>query len=391
MPNQATIAGPLQSDLLSGNKRLQNCAQSDPSHVMPNEPASDHVRLIQEALRQVDNADIPCGETNYGEKTIAAVVKFKTANDLFTRCTRTIDPIVGIRTITTLDERMQQVEARRKRAAPTPNVPRISLSGRCQLIGQRLDNTGADDMKFADGFAARKTATTHMITAPLVAVPDDLLEIAMRSSMSIAVSRASGPTTSAAVRAQGMRMVEHFFSGGGAQRDFDKHSDVADEATRDVGFLEFVSRVKFEVDRAVNAAWRSGSIDDRAISVALRPRLDAASFGTGKFSGALTAYIGGFQGYRVRMCGLSVDTAAKTFAYMLDVEVFDHFGVDDSDISRGGGAMDIPIGSAMAAFFLLQHDRSGGPINRVRRKYRPFRLTLRTDVGPLKGFIIDRR
>jgi peptidoglycan hydrolase-like protein with peptidoglycan-binding domain len=85
---------------VSGNDRLQKCAQLAPSHGQPNEPASPHVRLIQEALRQVDNADIPLSDTNYGEKTTKAVVAFKTKKNLFTRGTRSIDPIVAIGTIT---------------------------------------------------------------------------------------------------------------------------------------------------------------------------------------------------------------------------------------------------------------------------------------------------
>src|SRR5262245_21209753 len=98
--------GPLQSHLLSGNDRLQKCARLDNFHVQPQEPPSEHVRLIQEALRQVDGAKIT--EANYGDQTIKAVVDFKTKKNLFTRGTRTIDPIVGTGTITTLDTLMQQ-------------------------------------------------------------------------------------------------------------------------------------------------------------------------------------------------------------------------------------------------------------------------------------------
>jgi hypothetical protein len=99
-------------------------------------------------------------------------------------------------------------------------------------------------------------------------------------------------------------------------------------------------------------------------------------------AGALAAFIGGFQGYPVEMCGLTGDTAAETFTYSLDVEVFDHFGVDDSDINRQSGGLGAAIGTAMATFFVLQHDRNEGGLNRRLNKYRPCRVTLRADLGP---------
>ena len=43
----------------------------------------------------------------------------------------------------------------------------------------------------------------------------------------------------------------------------------------------------------------------RDIAAALRPTLHSPRFGTGQFSRALTAFIGGFQGYRVEMCNLT--------------------------------------------------------------------------------------
>ena len=98
------VAGPLKSKLLSDNERLQSCAQVDPSHVQPGEPASEHVRLIQEALRIVANANIPATEKNYGDATTKAVVDFKTDRHIFTRGTTSIDPIVGINTIRELDK-----------------------------------------------------------------------------------------------------------------------------------------------------------------------------------------------------------------------------------------------------------------------------------------------
>src|SRR5437660_7563126 len=107
-------AGPLRSDLLSGNKRLQDCAQFDHSHVQPGEPAAEHVRLLQEAVRQTNNANIPVSETNYGDETTKAMVDFKTKHNIFTRGTQSVDPIAGINTSRKLDELMKQIEDKKK-------------------------------------------------------------------------------------------------------------------------------------------------------------------------------------------------------------------------------------------------------------------------------------
>jgi hypothetical protein len=98
------LPGPLNSTLLSDNERLQNCAQIDSAHVRPLDPPSEHVKRIQEALRIVANADIPATEKNYGDATTRAVIAFKTDRNIFTRGTKSIDPIVGINTIRELDK-----------------------------------------------------------------------------------------------------------------------------------------------------------------------------------------------------------------------------------------------------------------------------------------------
>ncbi|MBI3407190.1 MAG: hypothetical protein HY040_02385 [Planctomycetes bacterium] len=177
-------------------------------------------------------------------------------------------------------------------------------------------------------------------------------------------------------------MCTHFFTAGGVQKNFKKGSNVSNEAKSDVGFLNFVSTVRFGLDRAIRTAWKAGSVDDRAIALEMRKTMDSPKFGTGQFSGALAAFIGGFQGYHVEMCRLTADTAAETFTYSLDVEIFDHFGVDDSDINRKSGALGAGIGASMASFFVLQHHSNVGGNNRRLNKYRPCRLTLRTDMGP---------
>ena len=54
-------------------------------HVQPGDPASEHVRLIQEALRQVDGTDVAAAEAHYGEKTTKAIIALDEAPDLHLR------------------------------------------------------------------------------------------------------------------------------------------------------------------------------------------------------------------------------------------------------------------------------------------------------------------
>jgi hypothetical protein len=372
--------GPLKSAKFKDNERLQKCAQLDPFHVMPGSPASDHVRLIQEALREVDGADIPASETNYGQKTVEAVIAFKTKHNIFTRGTRQVDPITGIGTIGKLDELLRKKPTPPVPPPPPPpgpieREPTLALSGECQLVAEQMDNPAAADLAFADPIASIRSQRTAQLITPFSVMSDASLEATMLGVMGAAVM-AAGKGEGVLVKASAMDLCLHFFSGGrGRARSFGKDSAIGKAAKGDDGGLNFTGKIAFEIDRAVRAAWKAGHVDDRLIAQAIKSQ----RFEVEKFSGALTACIGGFQGFRVRMCDFKADVKAKTFSYRLDCEVFDHFGVDDTDIARGGSGSDAVIGGAMGPFFVLQHQRSALPDNRLAGKYRPFRVTIAFD------------
>ena len=261
------------------------------------------------------------------------------------------------------------------------------LSGLCQTIGSRLDNPAADDMKFGDGMSARKSAKSVALTLPLIATPDLILEQAMVAAMAaaVAITAGIGPANAGSIVAANL-CVQDFFSRGGGERVFAKTSAVADLAKIDPGFTIFVDRVRDQVRREVRAAFRAGLVDDRAIAARIRVKMDDPAFGTGSFSSVLTAMIGGFQGYKVEMCGLAVNIPARNFTYRLEMDIFDHFGVDEDDINKPG-AFGVGIGATMLSFFVLQHDRAAGLINNPRKKYRPFRIRLQVDLGPFTDII----
>src|SRR5262249_29513407 len=141
--------------------------------------------------------------------------------NLFTRGTRSIDPIVGIGTIGALDLGMAQIEDKRKgKGVDIPKAPKLALSGQCQVIGELQDNPNADDMTFGNPIAARKSAATAAVTAPFVILSADSLETTMKAAMFTAVNIAGGTTASIAVRSQALAMCDHFFTGGGTQKSF---------------------------------------------------------------------------------------------------------------------------------------------------------------------------
>jgi hypothetical protein len=142
--------GPLVSESLRVNLRLQQCAQFDPFHVQPNDPPSKHVSLIQDALRQVFGAEIPASEKDYGEFTTKAVIDFKTDRRIFTRGTAsTVDPIVGINTIRTLDRLLADADdLRRKRGGGGEVTPAVTVKPDGFIAGD-ADRSGFSSARLA--------------------------------------------------------------------------------------------------------------------------------------------------------------------------------------------------------------------------------------------------
>ena len=98
----------LQSQLFSGDPKLEAAAVSDPAHIRPG-ASGPHVTKIQQALIQVDGAAItPDGD--YGQLTAAAVSAFKVKRTILNFAGK-IDNIVGKKTIASLDREMLAKES----------------------------------------------------------------------------------------------------------------------------------------------------------------------------------------------------------------------------------------------------------------------------------------
>jgi peptidoglycan hydrolase-like protein with peptidoglycan-binding domain len=92
----------LQSRLFRGDPKLEAAASSDPDHITPGAKGS-HVGKIQQALIQLDNADID-QDGDYGPATAAAVLAYKQKRNIVNLTYQTqADNIVGKMTMAALD------------------------------------------------------------------------------------------------------------------------------------------------------------------------------------------------------------------------------------------------------------------------------------------------
>lgn len=104
----------LTSELLKGNRRLQDCANDHRWHVMLTNPPErgEHVKLIQQALSRLgytgfDEAELR--SSAYGKTTAEMVFRFKDENKpkkILGPGQTVPDKIVGVQTIRRLDERL---------------------------------------------------------------------------------------------------------------------------------------------------------------------------------------------------------------------------------------------------------------------------------------------
>lgn len=120
----------LQSQLFQGDPQLEAAAVSDSAHILPG-AVGEHVRKIQLALIQLDNATIDA-DGKSGAHTSAAVLVYKTKRNIINRTYQTqADNIVGKLTMAALDREMLDAESASAgpiRIRPLFQVPRSGLA-----------------------------------------------------------------------------------------------------------------------------------------------------------------------------------------------------------------------------------------------------------------------
>jgi hypothetical protein len=123
----------LKSNLFSGDPKLEAALNFDPSHITQG-AVGDHVTKIQTALLSLltdpplDIADDETSAGRYGATTAAAVLRYKTENDIVNRAYQTQpDNIVGKMTMKSLDDAMCRLEEESGQDAQI-------AAGICQII-----------------------------------------------------------------------------------------------------------------------------------------------------------------------------------------------------------------------------------------------------------------
>jgi len=156
----------LQSQLFAGDQKLEAAATVDSAHITPG-ATGDHVRKIQQALIELDGANINADGV-YGPATAAAVLAFKMKRNIVNRAYQTQpDNIVGKMTMAALDAEMLQKE----RETPEENCCRLELGCPCDVTSRPVMQLG---------FAI--SAGTLQIAAAAPATPAEMMAKAFRDS-----------------------------------------------------------------------------------------------------------------------------------------------------------------------------------------------------------------
>ena len=146
--------------------------------------------------------------------------------------------------------------------------------------------------------------------------------------------------------ADGRAMVSHFRGGTGATWTHGIGSTLNRDATHCPSVNGAVSNVQTQLTAQMRAMRVLGRTDCSALSLSPVPNFH---FGFGD-SVALKAIIGGTQGLEVYLNAMRLkDPATCSYDLDLQLEVFDDFGVDTSDL----------YWPALVKFWILQHERRG--------------------------------
>lgn len=342
---------PLESRLFRENQALQACQVSDMAHIVPG-AAGDHVSKIQTALKMVNGAQIAAHEIaakQYGPSTAAAVLAYKKARKIINFSYQTqADNITGRMTITALDKEVKAKEGPQPGPTPTPK-PTLSIVPFHEpapfLISKQPHSLAKGDLR---------------------STPSPLLGFAPAEMVKI-IAAQQLPTSQLETA-----MFGELFVGGGplgsqAAIDFNRNTVAADTITKSVGgplsttvqrsaeFRAANADVNTFVTDALKASAATGILDYRVLA---EPKKKVPPPGIG-FTGfqPLHVVIGSFQGISIFLTNFTASETTRKYTADLTYELFDHFGVDDSDLIfdfRGHGS------PGQIALWVLQRERHPG-------------------------------
>jgi hypothetical protein len=340
----------LRSKSFKGDSKLEACLVSDPAHIMLG-AVGDHVSKIQKALITLDRASINAGELSgkrFGASTAAAVLAFKTRRSIINRSYQSQpDNVVGKMTIDTLDREMLAAEGPSPIPTPTTTLSIVPFHEPLpMLISKRDHSLSKGDLRSTP---LASLASLGVLVAGAVTAARLSLTIQLVGNMTAELGAGGGSL------------------GLDAARDFISNRTAAATITKAVGSplssavkasSEFRS-ANTDVKRAITAAIRASAatgILDYHVLAERGKKVPPPGLGFSGFQ-ALHVVIGSFQGVSIFLTNFTASASPRTYTAELTYEFFDHFGVDDSDLTfdfRGHGS------PGQVALWVLQRERHPG-------------------------------
>lgn len=345
------------------NDRLEACLTTDSAHIQERKPPErgEHVSKIQEALFQLlPGVDFgsEVGNAEYGPKTAAAVLKYKTNHKppIINRSYQDApDRIVGRMTMQALDEDMAK---RFPKPGPTP-PPQPPKPGELVieppsdnffLIAINPDNVNNDDLQ--------TTGNKNNFTLGLLLIFKDLENKStadLQADVKFELDMGAGVL--------GSRTAREFFNNSDTTGRMIKDRPPTDQLSllveREDAFKNTAEEFEKGLREVITQQVRQNFLNWKLFKDKVDP--PGLSFGGIKnlfTNTTLATLIGSFQGSAVHIRSFVADRATRKFTSVLRYQFIDHFGANDSDAT---GSLPHGTDGQKALWFLqrFRHEKGG--------------------------------
>ena len=342
---------PLRSPELRGDPRLEACLVQDSAHVKLGDTGG-FVAKIQAALLKVDGLSISPGELlgkRYGESTAAAVLKYKQKRRIINATYQSVeDSIVGKMTISALDADLL------KKTPGKPSNGREELlivpftEPQPMLVAQKLDNRFKGDLNNTLSGPALPSGFMNFVAQERVnqARQDSTRDLELTMQMELLFGGSAGIQLFNDFRLN--NVPKQVMSYG-----FD--SAVAARIEASPEFKRVHEEVKIFVTDALSESAATGILDYHVLREPLKKVPPPLFSFRATFS--LHVAIGSIQGVNLFLEDFSADAATRIYNATMIYELFDHFGVDDSDLVPDTSLHGSP---GQVALWVLQRERHPG-------------------------------
>jgi hypothetical protein len=359
----------LESDLFKDNQKLKDCEKQDVSHIVADEPPKrrgannqgTHVALIHQALKElISGVDFGGEEAKqvYGPKTAEVVRQFKLGPPMILNAAlgqTTPDNIVGKQTIKALDRALVRKKGKEIPDLPIPpiqpfggfTVVPFNETSPFQIIKQPHELT-EDDLE-ADKRQPRNLNQLNRDEQQKLGAARTMGQFACRKIMKFELENFAG--------ALGARMAEKFFANSGVQNiPFGPSDPLTVQITKSPTWLARVTELVQEVTVVLKRGIKErNTVDYHDLEVGKKAvSLELPSFPLNERP--LKGTIGGMKGADVFLTKFDATQDPRRWTGRLKFVLFDHFGINDSDLIFKGGHGT----QGQHCMWVLQHEHHPG-------------------------------